>query len=424
MQQPDIPIQESAEQRKEATSSPARCPIDHSAVSWQKTAQTLKTDAALSVPVERDEQGTWHVRSFDAVRTVLRSADTKQIGFNGELIERAPGEMKRPVLYMEGKPHQQQRKATARFFTPKTVNDNYRRMMEQLSDQLIKKLQRKKQLDLSSLSMTLAVRVAGQVIGLTNSFPGITRRLDAFFESDLTAFGWSPLALLAMLKAQSRMFAFFYLDVVPAIRARKRAPKEDVISHLLAQKYSDLEILTECITYGAAGMVTTREFISIAAWHLLERPELRQRYLLASEEERYAILHEILRVEPVITRLDRRATEDIAFESNGMQFTIPSGEKVNLHLSDANTDTDVVGELPLAVCPGREITGDRIPEMLMSFGDGTHRCPGAYLAIQETDIFLQRLLAIESLRIVSKPSVSWSELTTGYELRHFMIAVD
>jgi len=289
---------------------------------------------------------------------------------------------------------------------------------------LIKKLHRKKQLDLSSLSMILAVRVAGQVIGLTNSFPGITKRLDAFFEGDLTAFGWSPLALLRMLKTQSRMFAFFYLDVVPAIRARRRAPKEDVISHLLAQKYSDLEILTECITYGAAGMVTTREFISIATWHLLERAALRQRYLVASEEERYAILHEILRVEPVITRLDRRATEDIAFESNGMQFTIPSGEKVNLHISDANTDTRVVGELPLAVCPGREITGDRVPEMLMSFGDGTHRCPGAYLAIQETDIFLQRLLAIESLRIVSKPSVSWSELTTGYELRHFMIAVD
>lgn len=27
------------------------------------------------------------------------------------------------------------------------------------------------------------------------------------------------------------------------------------------------EILAECITYGAAGMVTTREFIAVVAWH-------------------------------------------------------------------------------------------------------------------------------------------------------------
>jgi cytochrome P450 len=59
----------------------------------------------------------------------------------------------------------------------------------------------------------------------------------------------------------------------------------------------------------------------------------------------------------------------------------------------------------------------------MSFGDGIHRCPGAYIAIQETDIFLTRLLAIKTLRIKQKPKVSWSELVTGYEIRDFLITV-
>ena len=424
MQQADINTHVSKEQNDSAVASSAQCPVDHSAWAWQKTAQTVKMGTSAPAPIERDAEGMWHVRSFDAARTVLRSADTKQAGFNAELIARVPGEMNLPILYLEGKQHQQQRKLSARFFTPKTVNDSYRSMMEKLSDQLIQKLKRKKQLDLSQLSMVLAVRVAGQVVGLTNSFPGITRRLDAFFEGDFAEMGWSPRALIRMLKNQSRMLAFFYLDVLPAIRARRRAPKEDVISHLLAQKYSDLEILTECVTYGAAGMVTTREFICVAAWHLLEQPALRQRYLAASEEERYAILHEILRLEPVVTRLSRRATADIELESNGTRVTIPRDEKINVYIDDANTDTAIVSEVPLALCPGREIKGDRVPEMLMSFGDGVHRCPGAYIAIQETDIFLQRLLAIESLRIVSKPSISWGELTTGYELRHFLIAVD
>ena len=52
------------------------------------------------------------------------------------------------------------------------------------------------------------------------------------------------------------MLTFFWLDVLPAIKVRKRQPREDVISHLLAQNYSDTEILTECVTYAAAGMVT------------------------------------------------------------------------------------------------------------------------------------------------------------------------
>ena len=397
------------------TPSVAQCPIDHMSLSWQKTVPTTPSTGPA---IERDEEGLWHIRSFEAARTVLRSADTKQAGFNAELIEKIPGSTNQPILYQDGKVHQLQRKQTARFFTPKTVSDNYRQVMEQLSDQLIKKLLRKKQVDLSQLSITLAVRVAAQVVGLTNSYPGLPQRLEAFFSGNLAS-----MSVLNLFKNQSRTLAFFTLDVLPAIRARKRKPQNDVISHLLAQNYSNAEILTECITYAAAGMVTTREFISVAAWHILERPELRQRYVVASEEERYAMLHEILRVEPVVTRLYRNTTADIELENEGTQVVIPQGSKITVEIDASNADESIVGELPLAVCPGREIKGDRVPEMVMSFGDGVHRCPGAYIAIQETDIFLQRLLALDGLHIVSKPSIRWNTLTTGYELRNFDIGV-
>jgi cytochrome P450 len=401
--------------------SAVQCPIDHSAWSWQKTVPTAPSKGPA---IEQDKDGTWHVRSFEAAREVLRSDDTKQAGFGAELLTNIPTVNNQPVLFQEGKVHQQQRKQTARFFTPKAVSDNYRQVMERLANSLVKRLQRKKQVDLSQLSITLAVRVAAEVIGLTNSYPGLTQRLEAFFSGDLTNTGRDLSTLLKGILNQWRTMAFFLLDVKPAIRARKRIPKQDVISHLIAQNYNDAEILTECITFGAAVMVTTREFISVAAWHLLERPELRQRYLVAPEEERYAILHEILRVEPVVTRLYRRTTTPIELEENGTTVVIPQNALVAVEIDTANADESIVGELPLAVCPGREISGDRVPEMVMSFGDGIHRCPGAYIAIQETDIFLQRLLALESLRIVSKPSIRWNTLTTGYEIRHFEIAVD
>jgi cytochrome P450 len=404
-----------------AETSTSQCPIDHSAWPWQKTARTSEP---VGAPVERDEEGVWHIRNFDTVRDVLRSANTIQAGFGAEMIARVPHVTNRPILYQDGKEHQQQRKQTARYFTPRTVSDNYRGLMEKYSDKLIQRLRRQKQADLTQLSMALSVSVAGQVVGLTNSYPGLTRRLEAFFENTTT----DRVGLFSkwkhFLHVRTRILAFFYLDVLPAIRARKRRPKDDVISHLLTKNYSNTEILTECVTYGAAGMVTTREFISVAAWHLLERPELRKRYVEAPEEERLAILHEILRLEPVVTHLIRRTTAEIELDSNGARVIIPAGEKIDLHIYSANMDEVVVGELPLALCPGRQLKGDHVPEMVMSFGDGTHRCPGAYIAIQETDIFLQRLLAIDSLRLVSKPSMSWDKLTTGYMLRHFNIAVD
>ncbi len=89
----------------------------------------------------------------------------------------------------------------------------------------------------------------------------------------------------------------------------------------------------------------------------------------------------------------------------------------------ANADETVVGEEPLALCPGRAIDGERIPSMLLGFGDGHHRCPGSYLAIQETDIFLQRLLAVDTLYIERTPTLYWNELTTGYEVRNFQLAL-
>ena len=446
------------------------CPVDHQAWARRKTgrptapAEHPSAEAHDPAPITRDAAGVWHVRGFEEARAILRGSDTKQAGFKAELIARmsapapapspastdtidanasdevasetistpdarrrglAPRSRNAPILYQEGKPHQQQRKQTARFFAPVVVSTRYRALMERLADQLVARLQRRKHTDLSRLTMTLAVRVAGEVVGLTESrLPGMDRRLDAFFSEEGAATGGRLGRLVRSLQVPLRMAAFYYLDVRPAIRSRRRAPREDVISHLLAQNYGDAEILTECVTYAAAGMVTTREFICAAAWHLLERPDLRARYLAAPEDERHALLHEILRLEPVVGHLYRRTTADVTITSAGEPITIPAGALLDLHIDAANTDPHVVDAPVDALVPGRPLHAERATPALLSFGDGHHRCPGAYIAIQETDIFLRRLLALDGLRVVRGPDLSWNELVTGYELRDFVIAVD
>jgi len=411
-----------------STETPTQCPVEHSSLSYQKASRCTETSLTR---LERDGQGVWQVYGFEEARAILRNSATKQAGFSAERLTKLPGITNEPVLFMEGKAHQQQRKHTARFFTPKTVSSNYRQFIETLADQLVNDFKRKKLGDLSQLSLILAVQVTAQVVGVTNSrLAGMDRRLDAFFHQKTPShestphLGWNPLGRLRQLPQHWHLLAFYWLDVQPAIRARKYQAQEDVISHLLSQNYSNAEILIECVTYAAAGMVTTREFICIAAWHFLEHPELRVRYLSAPEEERLEMLHEVLRLEPVVRNLYRRATADIPLESQGTQVIIPEGDLINIHIYAANTDETVVGEEPLALCPGRAIHGEHISSMIMGFGDGPHRCPGSYLAIQEADIFLHRLLALDTLHIEHSPTLNWNQLTTGYEVRNFLIALE
>src|ERR687893_3324554 len=170
-----------------------RCPVDHAALSQRKTTRSHER---AGKPVERDASGVWHLRGHAQARAVLRSTDTKQAGFNAELLESMPQKMRPPILYQEGQPHHEQRRQTARFFSPKAVSANYRDIMEELADGAIRELLRKRRADLATLSMVLAVGVAGRVVGLTESrLPGMPRRLDAFFEGDMGGFGSTPPAL-------------------------------------------------------------------------------------------------------------------------------------------------------------------------------------------------------------------------------------
>jgi cytochrome P450 len=240
----------------------------------------------------------------------------------------------------------------------------------------------------------------------------MSRRLDALLS--IGAFegkGFLP-ALLAFLQGQWRMWTFYWHDVRPAIAERRRSKREDVISHLIAEGYSKRAILAECVIYGAAGMVTTREFITVAAWHLMEEPALRKRFLTACEEGQMAILEEILRLEPVVGMLYRKGHDAAAPD----QITA-------LDIRSANTDETIMGACPHRLDPDRERLS-RVGGAGLAFGDGTHRCPGADVAIHESRIFLDRLMRLPGIRLERTPDIGWNPVIAGYELRGAAIACD
>ena len=386
------------------------------------SARKLEPDEVREGPdlhrVADDSGERWVVRSFEIARQILRTPDaTHQAGFGAGGLNRF--KMRPPILYQEGSQHRAQRRASARFFAP-TVIESYQPWIAGLCDAMLRRLRVDDAVDLSRLSMRLAVQVTARVVGLTNSsVRGMSARLGTFFEGDPLVRDGGLAGLLRMVRTRSALLGFYYLDVKPAIRARRRRPSADVISQLRQQGFNDLEILTEALTYGAAGMATTREFITVAAWHLLDEPDLRARYLIAERVEREAILHEILRLEPVVGELKRTAREPITVLTDSGPVTIGPGERIELQLRRTNADRRVTGENPEALCPGRELPPG-VPPVLLSFGDGHHRCPGGPLAILETDIFLRRLLAHDVVA-AGPPRVRWNPVSQGYDLDRFMI---
>ncbi len=396
-----------------------------------------RTDDALAPGVERrvgSRGERWVIRDHEVARRLIRAEDSvRQAGFGfdpGPGPQAADPEARRgrlrglvsirpPILYLEGAAHRQQRKATARHFAPK-VTESYRTLMTELSDQLVAPLERGRSVDLPALSLAMAVRVAAQVIGLTSSSSeAMGRRLDAFFAGDVKFRSVTPAAVPQLLRTHTALLRFYLFDVRPAIRARRRAPESDVISQLLEIGYSPLEILTECLTYGAAGMATTREFITVAAWHLLDDPELLARYRAGDLADRTTILHEILRLEPVVGHLYRRTTAAVRVPVGGVDRELPVGSLLDFDLRAINADATLVGADPLDVVPARPLDRGVAPSVL-SFGDGNHRCPGAPIAIMESEILLSQLFRLD-LVADQPPAVAWNATSEGYELRRFVV---
>ncbi|MDO4717977.1 MAG: cytochrome P450 [Propionibacteriaceae bacterium] len=376
-------------------------------------------------PRVESADGVWRIRALSTARQVLQArTSTTQAGFTAEHIPR--GVMgRRPVLFADGPDHDAQRKKVGRFFAPKVVADRYTAIMRSSADRLLKQVG-SGGLNVDELALHYAVEVTREVVGLTeSSVEGMSRRLERFFNQppfditkpDLgrTNLQWAQAAVNGMLP----VMRFWWSDVRPAIRQRRRRPRSDVISHLIAEGYRDRDILVECITYGTAGMVTTREFISMAVWHLLHDDGLRESYLASDQAGRLAVLSEIIRLEPVVGHLYRRVQEEIVVSDGEAQWRIPPGDLVDLCIRHTNTDPAAVGELPLGLCPGRQLPRG-VDAAGLSFGHGSHKCPGQPLALLETDVLLNALLARRP-RILSEPRIGWDDLVAGYTLRGFTV---
>ena len=369
------------------------------------------------------KRGTmWRIESLAAAKDVLLARnETIQAGFTAEYIPRTVFR-NHPILISDGPGHDEQRRKVARFFAPKVVAARYTDLMTAVVDKIIDQTKRTGTITIDDIALYYTVEVTASIVGLTHAkVPALARRLEKFFRQPpldrtkprlgRTNRQW----MTAAAKGLGPILGLLVYDVLPAVRSRTKNPRQDIISHLIEQNYNLADILVECVTYGTAGMVTTREFITMACWHFLDDDALRQRYLTAAEAERLAILAEIIRLEPPVGHLYRRGTQDFTVTDRDTEYAVQPGDFVDVDIRQANTDPDAFSEAPLQLCPARD-RGSGVQDVGLSFGFGAHRCPGQPLALRETDALLHRLLALP-ITAHTQPAISWDELIEGYKVR-------
>ncbi len=387
---------------------------------------TRSKTAALADRHLRHAPGSRLVEGFAGGQEVLRCPVLEQGGVGGDpsreggAAAAAAGGEHPSVFFLDGEPHKRRRAAIARFFTPRAITTRHRAVMERATDDLLAGLQRRGGGRLDDVSFRLAVAVAAEIVGLTESDQ---RALGRHISGALTGAkvpGMRPVVRWLGAAAAAASAGLFYLrDVRPALRARRAERREDVISHLLDEGYPDRAILIECLTYGAAGMITTREFIVVAAWHLFEDDALRERFLNGDEPFQIAVLEEILRLEPVASVLHRKAAQDAELGSGAAR----EGDVLAVSIRAANLDETAVGACPHDIDPDR-VRARGVGGAALSFGDGAHRCPGANVALQETRVFLDRLLRLPGIRLVGEPTIRWVDELGSYEVRGAVVGCD
>lgn len=287
--------------------------------------------------------------------------------------------------------HERWRRMVGRWFTARRMSA-LRPGMEELAGRLIGRMrEHSNPADLvTHLAFPLPVLVICSMLGVP--------------ESDRDAFkAWSDTFLnttrytKAETEAAHRDFAAYMSGLVDAKRA---APGDDLLSHLLAGADSEGEPMSEAglVATGQAlllaGHETTAGFIAMMTAHLLS-DRTRWERLVADPSLVRRSVEELLRFDPNGSGFGmlRYVHEDTEFSGG----TVPRGTTVVCSMAAANRDERAWQD-------AAAMNLDRSPNPHLAFGVGPHSCLGQPLARTELQAVLTVLLReLPTLRLAVDP---------------------
>lgn len=290
--------------------------------------------------------------------------------------------------------HTRLRALVSQAFTPRAIRRLGPRISA-LADELVREAANNgPELDLmATVAYPLPVRVIAEMLGVPASDLALFERW-----SNQIAMNVEPIvtdAEVERIRQAGRELEEYFEDI---IRDRRRNPREDMITALLAaedegDRLSHRELIMTLVLLLVAGNETTRNLIGNGMLALLEHPgqlaELRRR-----PERMETAISEFLRFDPPVQLDSRTARTDC--ELGGRR--IREGQLLITAIGAANRDPEAF-ERPDVLNITRTGTSH------LSFGRGIHYCLGASLAVREANAAFSAILRrFPALRLAAAPT--------------------
>lgn len=350
----------------------------------------LEKGPAFKMPL-----GTIVLTRYDDCRQILRDnrfgKDTnnpddrrqraEMIGLTQEEIDEAAKffENRGSLLFLNPPDHTRLRSLISRGFTPKTV-EKMRSHIEAITDELLENLDGETDI-MESLAWVLPATVISELLGVPfdqrETFRPLVRATTMLLEPVLTREDF--LAAIEAFKSINEM-------LVELVSQRRKDPKDDLISHLIAARdgndsLTEMELISTCQLLYAAGFETTTNLIGNGLFALLTHSD---QFELLKQNPDLCILaiEELLRFDSPVQFDGRTALRDA--DINGQY--VKQGTMVITLLGAANHDFSHFSNPE-----NLDITRDEGPPL--SFANGIHYCLGASLARLEGQVVFRRLVS-------------------------------
>jgi cytochrome P450 len=301
-------------------------------------------------------------------------------------------------------------------FTPRQMIA-WRPRIQAIVDDLIGHLEAGKPVDfVSAFAFPLPVLVVSEILG----FPAADRDQVRAWTTDVAlpfflALGVNTQEKWSRAERAAREFGDYARGL---IRARKRQPRDDLLSAMVQAEHrgdflNEDEVVANAVLLMIAGHETTSNLLANGLLAFMRHPE--QIELVRHDPALMAAaVEECLRYDPPVTATVRWATQDL--ELHGQQ--IKAGQKLLLVLGAANRDPEQFDD------PDRfDVTRRVTPQQHVAFAVGMHYCLGAPLARQEGEVAFSTLFQRFRTFTLDTDQVMYKPMVIARALQHLPVVM-